>query len=80
VRARETATAAVGPGRKMIGRGPHISEGGEGKAGWADVGDRGGGPRLGQNLEWAKVQKEILFKLQLILEIWQKFGKLHKEI
>jgi hypothetical protein len=35
VRARATAAAAVGPGRKMNGRGPHISEGGEGKAGWA---------------------------------------------
>jgi hypothetical protein len=28
-------TAAVGPVKKTTGRGPHISEGGEGKAGWA---------------------------------------------
>jgi hypothetical protein len=33
-----------------------------------------------KNQKCAKVQKEILFKFQLILEIWQKFGKLHKEI
>jgi hypothetical protein len=35
VRAHETAAAAVGLGKKMTGRGPHVSEGGEGKAGWA---------------------------------------------
>jgi hypothetical protein len=33
-----------------------------------------------KNRKWAKVQKEILFEFQWILEIWQKFGKLHKEI
>jgi hypothetical protein len=35
VRTREMAATAVGSGRKTIGRGPHVSEGGEGKAGWA---------------------------------------------
>jgi hypothetical protein len=35
VHARETAAAAVDQGRKMTGRGPHVSEGGEGKAGLA---------------------------------------------
>jgi hypothetical protein len=35
MRARKTAAAVVGPGKKTTGRGPHISEGGEGKAGWA---------------------------------------------
>jgi hypothetical protein len=33
-----------------------------------------------KNWKWAKVEKEILFEFQLILKIWQKFGKLHKEI
>jgi hypothetical protein len=33
-----------------------------------------------KNQKCAKVQKEILFEFQLNLEIWQKFGKLHKEI
>jgi hypothetical protein len=33
--ARETVAVAVGPGRKTTGRGLHIGEGGEGKAGWA---------------------------------------------
>jgi hypothetical protein len=32
---RETAAAVVQTGRKMTGRGPHVTEGGEGKAGWA---------------------------------------------
>jgi hypothetical protein len=50
---------------------------------------RPGGPTRGRgevgrgwvkNRRWAKIQKEILFKFQLILEIWQKFAKLHKEI
>jgi hypothetical protein len=34
--AHKTVAAAVGPGRKMTGRDPHVCEGGEGKAGWAD--------------------------------------------
>jgi hypothetical protein len=92
VRTRETAAAAVGPGRKTTGRGPHINEGGEGKAGWADrrplgrlagglVRERGEvGRGWVKNRKWAKVQNEILFEIQFILEIWQKFGKLHKEI
>jgi hypothetical protein len=33
-----------------------------------------------KNQKWAKVQKEILFEFQLILEIRQKFEKLHKDI
>jgi hypothetical protein len=33
--ARETAAAAVCLGRKTTGRGPHVSEVREGKAGWA---------------------------------------------
>jgi hypothetical protein len=46
-----------------------------------------GGPAWGRgevgrdwvkNWKWAKVQKEILFEFQLILEIWQKFRKLHE--
>jgi hypothetical protein len=92
VRAPETAAAVVGPGRKTTRRGPHVSVGGEGKASWADRGPLGrlaGWParrrvEVGcgwvKNRKWAKVQKEILFEFQLILEIWQKFGKLHKEI
>jgi hypothetical protein len=53
------------------------------------VGRLAGGPARGRgevgrgwvnNQKWAKVQKEILFKFHLILEIWQKFGKLHMEI
>jgi hypothetical protein len=60
------------------GRGPHISEGEEGKAVWADqrpLGQLAGGPALGrgevdrdwaENRRWAKVQKEILFEFQLI--------------
>jgi hypothetical protein len=92
VRARETAATAVGPGRKTTGRGLHVSEGGEGKAGWAGrrpLGWLASGPVRGRgvvgrswvkNRKWAKVQKEIPFEFQLILEIWQKFGKLHKEI
>jgi hypothetical protein len=47
VRARETAAAAVGPGKKTTGQGPHVSEGGEGKAGWAGrrpLGWLAGGP------------------------------------
>jgi hypothetical protein len=35
VRTREMAAAAVDLGKKTTGRGPHVSEGGEGKAGWA---------------------------------------------
>jgi hypothetical protein len=35
VLARETAAAEVGSGRKTTVWGPHISEGGEGKARWA---------------------------------------------
>jgi hypothetical protein len=76
VRARKTTAAAVGPGRKTIGRGPHVSEGGEGKAGWDGwpVGQRGGegrwataGSKTGNG---PKFQKEILFEFQFILEIW----------
>jgi hypothetical protein len=92
VHACDMTDVAVGPGRKTTGRGPHVSEGGEGKAGWAcrrPLGQLADGPAWGRgevgrgwvkNLKWAKVQKEILFEFQLILEIWQEFGKLHKEI
>jgi hypothetical protein len=49
--ARETAAAAVGLGRKTIGQGPHVSEGGEGKARWAGRRPLGwlvGGPARGR--------------------------------
>jgi hypothetical protein len=51
VRARETVAAAVGPGKKTTGQGPHVSEGGEGKAGWAGrrpLGQLAGGPTRGR--------------------------------
>jgi hypothetical protein len=51
VRARETAVAAVSLGRKMTRRGPHVSEGGEGKARWAGrrpLGWLAGGPAWGR--------------------------------
>jgi hypothetical protein len=80
VRGRETTAAAVEPGRKTTGRGPHVSEGGDRKARWAGAGERRGGPWLGQKPEMGQSSKEILFEFQLILEIWQKFGKMHKEI
>jgi hypothetical protein len=52
-------------------------------AGWL-VGQRGGEGRWAaagsKTRNGPKFQKEILFEFQLILEIWQKFGKLHKEI
>jgi hypothetical protein len=59
---------------------PHVSEGGEGKAGWASrrpLGRLAGGPTRGkgevgygwvENTRWAKVQKDFLFKFQLFLE------------
>jgi hypothetical protein len=50
MRARETAVA-VGLGKKRTERGPHIGEGGEGKAGWAGrrpLGRLAGGPTLGR--------------------------------
>jgi hypothetical protein len=62
------------------GRGPHISGGEEGKAGWASrrpLGLLAGGSALGRgkvgrgwvkNQRWAKAQKEIPFEFQLILE------------
>jgi hypothetical protein len=54
-------------GRK--GEGRVGRRGGEGR--WAAAGSKtGNGPKLKKNL----------FEFQLILEIWQKFGKLHKEI
>jgi hypothetical protein len=64
----------------------HLSEGGEGKAGWVSrrpLGRPAGGPARGRgdggrnwikNRRWAKVQKEFLFEFQLILE----FGKIWK--
>jgi hypothetical protein len=51
VRAREPMAAAVGPGKKATGRGPHVSEGGEGKVGWAGrrpLGRLAGGPTQGR--------------------------------
>jgi hypothetical protein len=51
VRARETAAAVVGPGEKTTGRGSHVSEGGEGKVGWAGrrpLGRLAGGPTRGR--------------------------------
>jgi hypothetical protein len=43
VRTRETAAAAVGPGRKKTERGLHVCEGGgEGQVGRLAVGRRGG--------------------------------------
>jgi hypothetical protein len=43
-------------------------------------GGEGGGPRLGQKPEMSQSSKRNFFEFQLILEIWQKFGKMHKEI
>jgi hypothetical protein len=40
----------------------------EGKGEWASRDRRRGGPRLGQIQSRAKIQKEILFEFQLILE------------
>jgi hypothetical protein len=40
----------------------------EGKGEWADRGRRRGGPRVGRIRSWARIQKEILFEFQLILE------------
>jgi hypothetical protein len=40
----------------------------EGKGEWAGQGERRGRPWLGQIRSWARVQKEILFEFQLILE------------
>jgi hypothetical protein len=40
----------------------------EGKGEWADRGGRRGGPRLGRIWSRARIQKEILFEFQLILE------------
>jgi hypothetical protein len=51
VRAHETAAPVVGPGKKMTGQGPHVSEGGEGKAGWAGrrpLGRLASGPTRGR--------------------------------
>jgi hypothetical protein len=48
---RTCETASVGPGKKTTGRGPHVSEGGEGKAGWAGrrpLGRLAGGPTWGR--------------------------------
>jgi hypothetical protein len=71
MRACEMAATAVGPGRKTTGWGPHVSEGGEGKAGWASrrpLGWLAGGQARGRgevgcgwvkNWKWAKVQKEF---------------------
>jgi hypothetical protein len=59
-------TAAVGPGKKTTGRGPHISEGGEGKAGWP-VGRHVGEGRwatagpAGRWVDWAESEGNILF-------------------
>jgi hypothetical protein len=47
---------------------------------WASAGERGCGPRLGQKPEIGQSSKRNYFEFQLILEIWQKFGKLHNEI
>jgi hypothetical protein len=47
---------------------------------WAGAGERGGGPRLGQKPEMGKSSKRNPFRISIDLEIWQKFGKLHKEI
>jgi hypothetical protein len=72
----------TGGGPMRRGRGPHVSEGGEGKAGWdgrRPLGRLAGGPARGRgevgcgwvkNWKWAKGQKEIPFEFQLILEIW----------
>jgi hypothetical protein len=66
--------------RGRRGRGPHISEGGEGMAGWASrrplgwlaSGTARGRGEVGhgwvENRRWAKVQKEFLFEFLLILE------------
>jgi hypothetical protein len=60
-----------------------------GRRGEGQVGRLAGGPAQGRgevgcgwvkNRKWAKVEKEILFEFHLILEIWENFGKLHKEI
>jgi hypothetical protein len=75
-RGRRRSAGLTERGRR--GRGPHVSEGEEGKAVWVDRRPRGrlaGGPVLGrwevgrdwaESRRWAKVQKEILFEFQLI--------------
>jgi hypothetical protein len=72
--------------------GPTRQRGRRGNAGWASrrpLDRLAGGPVRGRgevgrgwvkNRKWTKVEKEIPFEFQLIIEIWQKFGKLHKEI
>jgi hypothetical protein len=47
---------------------------------WADVGERGGGPRLGRKPEMGQSSKIISFRISIDFRIWQNFGKLHKEI
>jgi hypothetical protein len=58
---------SVGPGGVSlawpVGQGP-----GRGQGEWAGQGGRRGGPRLGQIRSRAIIQKEFLFKFQLILE------------
>jgi hypothetical protein len=49
----------------MTGRGLHVSKGGEGKAGWAGVGERGGGPQLGQKLEMGQCSKRNSFRISI---------------
>jgi hypothetical protein len=46
----------------------------EGKGEWAGHGGRRSGPQLGQIRSRARIQKEILFKFQLILEIQGDLG------
>jgi hypothetical protein len=46
----------------------------EGKGEWAGQGGRRSGPQLGQIRSRARIQKEILFKFQLILEIQGDLG------
>jgi hypothetical protein len=61
VRGRETTAAAVDPGRKTTGRGPHVSEGGDRKARWAGAGERRGGSWLGQKSEMGQSSKRNSF-------------------
>jgi hypothetical protein len=47
---------------------------------WGGAGERGGGPRLGRNLEMGQSSKGNSFRISIDFRIWQNFRKLHKEI
>jgi hypothetical protein len=79
VRTRETAAAAVGPGRKTTERGLHVSEGGgEGQVGRLAVIRRGGEGRwaaAGSKPEMGQSSKRIFFRISIdfrnLAKVWK---------